>query len=76
MKQWIINRIFAIHQDWAKIEKENWNWFMENLPLLTPKGTKLEYIEISRYFEPIFSLNDVKCYLEELSGGYQAVLSL
>jgi len=76
VKQWIINRIFAIHQDWAKVERENWDWFIENLPLVTPKGSKLEYIEISRHFEPVFSLNDVKCYLEELSGGYQAVMSL
>ncbi len=76
VKQWIINRYFAIDKKWSEIERKNWEWLMENMMNIPPQDTDFRFIEIKSDLEPVFSLNGIQCYLEELSAGYQAILSL
>lgn len=76
VKQWMINRYFITEKEWANIEKFNLNWLKENMKFIGPGGSDFRFIRIKQDLEPIFSLNGVECYLEELSAGYQAILSL
>jgi energy-coupling factor transporter ATP-binding protein EcfA2 len=76
VKQWIINRYFISDKEWAVQEKQNWEQFKEQLPKIAPFNSNFSYIETRNDFEPVFSLYGKRCYLEELSAGYQAVLSL
>ncbi len=76
VKQWMINRYYNVDKEWANIERVNWNWLLENFKQIGPANTNFEFIEIQRDLEPQFSLDGTICYLEELSAGYQAVLSL
>jgi energy-coupling factor transporter ATP-binding protein EcfA2 len=76
IKQWLINRDFMIEKDWAAQEKKNWDHFISNLPNIAPFDSEFSYIRTGRDFEPVFSLYKKECYLEELSAGYQAVLSI
>lgn len=76
VKQWMINRYFIIEKDWAVIEKNNWNWLLEHMQYIGPNGSEFKFLYVKKDLEPIFSLNNVECYLEELSAGYQAILSL
>ena len=76
VKQWMINRYFIIEKEWALIEKANWDWLLEHMEYVGPKGSELKFLYIKPDLEPVFSLNGVACYLEELSAGYQAILSL
>jgi ABC-type multidrug transport system ATPase subunit len=76
VKQWIVNRYFMADKDWAAQEKKNWEHLIGNLPKISPFDSDFSYIETKANFEPVFSLYGKKCYLEELSAGYQAVLSL
>jgi energy-coupling factor transporter ATP-binding protein EcfA2 len=76
IKQWIINRYFMIDKDWAAQEKQNWEHFIDQLPKIAPFNSNFSYVKTGRDFEPIFSIYGKECYLEELSAGYQAVLSL
>lgn len=76
VKQWLINRYFQIDKSWATNEKKNWEWLFSNLEQLGPKGSGLKFIEIQRDLEPIFEIKGQRCYLEELSAGYQAILSI
>jgi len=76
VKRWIINRYFAIDKKWSEIERKNWEWLIENMMNIPPQDTDFRFIEIKTDLEPLFSLNGVQCYLEELSAGYQAILSL
>jgi predicted ATPase len=76
IKQWIINRYFMIEKEWALQEKKNWEHFISNLPNIAPFGSAFSYVRTGKDFEPVFSLYGKECYLEELSAGYQAVLSI
>ncbi|MHB9291114.1 hypothetical protein Holit_00186 [Hollandina sp. SP2] len=76
IKQWIINRYFMIEKEWAVQEKRNWDHFISSLPKIAPFDSDFSYIRTGRDFEPVFSLYRKECYLEELSAGYQAVLSI
>lgn len=76
VKQWMINRYFEIEKDWATVYKKNWEWIIENLEDLGPSNCKLGFKIIKRDLEPMFSLQGIDCYLEEVSAGFQAVLSL
>lgn len=76
IKQWMINRYFQIDKEWAKEEKENWNWFMENLKILAPINDEFKFKSIERDLEPKFELNNKECYLEELSAGFQSILEI
>jgi energy-coupling factor transporter ATP-binding protein EcfA2 len=76
VKQWIVNRYFMADKDWAAQEKKNWEHLIGNLPKISPFDSDFSYVETRANFEPVFSLYGKKCYLEELSAGYQAVLSL
>nr|WP_325180090.1 AAA family ATPase [uncultured Oscillibacter sp.] len=76
VKQWMINRYFEIEKDWAKIYKDNWTWIMQNLRKICPTNIKLDFKEIKRDLEPVFTFNGSECYLEEISAGFQAILSL
>ena len=76
VKQWMINRYFEIDKDWAAVYRRNWNWVIEHLDNLCPTNCKLEFASIKRDLEPIFTLNGIECYLEEVSAGFQAALSL
>jgi energy-coupling factor transporter ATP-binding protein EcfA2 len=76
VKQWIVNRYFVIEKNWAAQEKQNWEHFISSLPKIAPFNSNFSYVATGRDFEPVFSLYGKKCYLEELSAGYQAVLSL
>lgn len=76
VKQWMINRYFQIDKEWAKEEKENWNWLIENLKILAPINSEFKFISIERDLEPKFELNNKECYLEELSAGFQSVLEI
>jgi energy-coupling factor transporter ATP-binding protein EcfA2 len=76
VKQWLVNRYFMIDKDWASQEKSNWEHFVAELPKIAPFDSNFSYVKTGRDFEPVFSLNGQECYLEELSAGYQAVLSI
>lgn len=77
VKQWMINRYFEIDKNWAHIYKDNWEWLMQNLNKLAPTNVELSFKEIKRDLEPVFTFNGVlDCYLEEVSAGFQALLSL
>jgi len=76
VKQWMINRYFQIDKEWAGVYKKNWHWVISNLNKLAPTNCSLEFIYIKRDLEPMFKLQGLECYLEEISAGFQAVLSL
>lgn len=76
VKQWMINRYFQIEKPWASKFIDNWEWLIENLQLIAPKGSNFKFKEIRQDLEPIFELCGRECYLEELSAGFQAILSL
>ena len=76
VKQWMINRYFEIEKDWAAVYKRNWEWIINNLENLGPSNCKLVFKNIKRDLEPMFTLQDIDCYLEETSAGFQSVLSL
>lgn len=76
VKQWMINRYFEIEKEWAYKYRENWDWIIDNLSAVSPFGKDFSFKEIKKDLEPIFMLKGKECYLEELSAGFQAVLSL
>jgi len=76
VKQWMINRYFILEKDWAEVQRRNWYWLIDNLSKIAPKGSSFNFIEIREDLEPKFNLDGNICYLEELSAGYQALLSL
>ncbi|MCS6160630.1 AAA family ATPase [Shewanella baltica] len=76
IKQWFVNRYFVIDKDWAKEERDNWFHMINNLPFIGPFNSNFSYIKTEQELEPIFSIYGEECYLEELSSGFQAVLSI
>ncbi len=76
IKQWFVNRYFVIEKDWAQEEKANWFHMIENLPFIGPFDSNFSYVKTEKELEPIFSIYGEECYLEELSAGFQAVLSI
>jgi len=74
VKQWLINRYFIIDKEWVTYEKSNWEHLLSNLPKIAPFNSQFKYIRTGRDLEPIFSVHNKECYLEELSSGYQAIL--
>lgn len=76
VKQWFINRYFFIDKEWAEEERLNWNTLIDNLSKLAPLDSNFKYIETGRDLEPVFSIYDQECYLEELSAGFQAIFSI
>ncbi|WP_345986029.1 AAA family ATPase [Sulfurimonas sp. HSL-1656] len=76
IKQWFVNRYFMIDKDWATEEKENWQHMIHNLPSLAPFNSNFSYLRTGKDLEPIFSIYGEECYMEELSAGFQAVLSI
>ncbi len=76
IKQWFVNRYFMIDKDWAKEERENWYHMLEFLPTLAPFNSSFSYVRTGKELEPIFSIYGEECYMEELSAGFQAVLSI
>lgn len=76
IKQWLVNRYFMIEKDWAIEERRNWEHLIASLPNIGPFDSKFSFIRIEKDLEPIFSIYGKECYLEELSAGFQAVLSI
>ena len=76
IKQWFVNRYFMIDKDWAQEERTNWLHLIENLPSIGPFNSNFSYVKTEKELEPIFSIYGEECYLEELSAGFQAVLSI
>lgn len=76
IKQWFINRYFVIEKDWAQEERINWLHMLEHLPSIGPFNSEFTYVKTEKELEPIFSIYGEECYLEELSAGFQAVLSI
>lgn len=76
VKQWLINRYFILEKPWAKKYVQNWDWLIENLKNIGPKDSNFKFLEIKSDLEPSFEVFGKACYLEELSSGFQAVLSL
>lgn len=76
IKQWMINRYFITDKNWAVIEKSNWEAVMLNLQVIAPRESQFKFVRIGRDLEPVFSLNDSECYLEELSSGFKSILSI
>lgn len=74
VKQWMINRYFILEKDWAKTEAENWKHIMDILPEMSPKNANIKFVKIGRDLEPIFSVNETSCYLEQLSSGFKSFL--
>lgn len=75
-KQWLINRIFMLEQEWATQEKQNWERLIQYLPAMAPPDSHFSYIKTGHDLEPIFSVGGKECYFEELSEGFLSVLSL
>jgi predicted ATPase len=76
IKQWMINRYFVIDKDWAAEEKLNWEHMIGSLREIAPFDSDFSYVRTGRDLEPVFRLYGSECYLEELSAGFQAVLSI
>lgn len=76
IKQWMINRYFIIEKEWAKQEKENWEWLLENFSLFSPQSKTFNFFQIERDLEPKFKIDGEICYLEELSAGFKSILSI
>lgn len=76
IKQWFVNRYFVIEKEWAQEERVNWLHMIENLPFIGPFNSDFTYVKTEQELEPIFSIYGEECYLEELSAGFQAVLSI
>lgn len=76
VKQWMINRYFEMEKDWASVYKRNWEWIVDNLEKIGPSNCVLKFKDIKRDLEPMFNLQGIDCYLEEVSAGFQAILSL
>lgn len=76
IKQWMINRYFEMDKEWALYEKINWSWLIDHLSVITPKGVNLKFVAILKDLEPIFDINGNHCFLEELSAGFQSILSI
>ena len=76
VKQWMINHYFEIDKDWALVYRRNWEWIISNLSNLGPTNCNLHFKHIQRDLEPMFTVHGIDCYLEEVSAGFQAVLSL
>lgn len=76
VKQWMINRYFQIEKPWAYQLKINWEWMVKNLEFIGPRNSGFGFKEIKQDLEPIFKIFEQECYLEELSAGFQAILSL
>jgi len=76
VKQWLINRYFIIDKEWGSYEKENWEYLLENLHQLSPRGIEFSFNSIKKDLEPRFNIAGNECFLEELSAGFQAILSL
>ncbi len=74
VKQWLINRYFVIDKSWAKEERDNWEHLIKSLPVIGPFNSEFQYVETGRDLEPVFSIYNKKCFLEELSSGFQAIL--
>lgn len=74
VKQWLVNRYFMVDKPWAKEERHNWEHLMNSLPKIGPFNSEFGYVETGRDLEPVFTIYDKKCFLEELSSGFQAVL--
>lgn len=76
IKQWFVNRYFMIDKEWAEEERENWNHMVGLLSILGPFNSNFCYVRTGKELEPIFSIYGEECYMEELSAGFQAVLSI
>lgn len=77
VKQWMINRYFEIEKSWAHKYKRNWEWLIGNLNRLAPSNVALSFKGIGPDLEPMFTFNGtLDCYLEEVSAGFQSLLSL
>jgi len=76
IKQWFVNRYFMIDKDWASEERSNWNHMISLLPSLAPFNSDFSYVGTGKELEPIFSIYGEECYMEELSAGFQAVLTI
>lgn len=76
IKQWIINRYFIIDKSWASVEKANFERLESALKYIGPVGSDFEFVEVGRDLEPVFSIYGQRCYLEELSAGFQAVFTI
>lgn len=76
IKQWMVNRDFIIEKPWAQEERENWIHLVESLPTIAPFESDFSYVKTGRDLEPVFSIYGEECYLEELSSGFQAILTI
>jgi len=76
IKQWFVNRYFVIDKDWAQEERLNWFHMIESLPFIGPFNSNFSYVTTGQELEPVFSIYGEECYLEELSAGFQSVLSI
>lgn len=72
IKQWIVNREFMRFAQ----ERKNWERLTGSLAKIAPYNSHFSYEGLTRNFEPVFSVYGNKCYLEELSSGFQSVLSI
>jgi hypothetical protein len=76
VKQWLINRYFVLEKPWAAEFAQNWAWTMGKLAIIAPEHAQLHFVRIEQDLEPVFSAYGRECYLEELSAGFQSVLSI
>lgn len=76
VKQWMINRYYEMDKEWAAVFKSNWDWIFQNLINICPSNCNLQFKDIKRDLEPMFTMQEVDCYIEELSAGFQSVLSM
>ena len=76
VKQWLINRYYQTEKDWASDLKRNWDWIFNNLNLIGPSNCSLSFKHIKRDHEPMLTVQGIDCYLEEVSSGFQSILSL
>lgn len=76
VKQYLINRYFIVEKEWGSEERANWNWLKQKFKIIAPKNLELDFVDIKSDMEATFYINNLLCYLEELSSGFQAFLSL
>lgn len=76
VKQYLVNRYFIVEKEWGSEERANWNWLKQKFKILAPRNIDLDFVNIKSDMEANFYVNNLLCYLEELSSGFQAFLSL
>lgn len=76
IKQWIVNRYFFKKEEWGDSYSRELKHFMDNLATLLPEDDKVDFQQVNKDMEPIFSTRSGEIPLGAFSSGFQSVIIL